>query len=212
MPTEAEIAAQADADAKTAADAKAKSDADAALGLGDAGKRALDAERLRASTAEKAASDAGKELIQLRKEKADAAAAKAAADEADAVQKGQFETLAATRKQEADEAKADAEAKGKKIERADAVLKSVVAARVKDLESLDDKDLTAAFPKDAEPLEQLEWLDDPRTKAAMRAAKETADAKTRRVSGGVTPRATGTAENATDAEKERLRGSGKYGI
>ena len=150
-----------------------KPDPDAALGLGDAGKAALKAEREARATAEKAAKDAASELATLRKEKSEAAAAKAAADEEEAKRKGEFETLAARRKEEADAAKADAEAKGSKLTRAEVLLKSVITDRLKVIEETGDKELLAAFPKDAEPLEQIEWLDDPRTKAALKVAGET---------------------------------------
>jgi len=186
-----------------------KADPDTALGLGDAGKAALKQERDARAIAEKAAKDSANELTALRKEKAERESEKAKADEADAVQKGEFQTLAEKRKEEADAARADAESKGKTLERASAVLKSVVAARIKELEALEDKDLLAAFPKDADPLDQLEWLDDPRTKSAMRVAseeKKVTDANGKpRVPGTPKPNGNGN-ENDEHARAAQARG------
>ncbi len=199
MPTDEEIAAAKAADEKAAKEAADREALEAKeLGLGDAGKKALEAERLRAKNAERAAADSAKELADLRREKAEAAAAKAAADEADAAKRGEFETLAQKRKEEADAAKADAEAKAKLLERAEARLKAVVDAQVERLKATKNDALIAGFPKDAPLLDQAEWLDDPRTVAAMAAAGETqkvADAKAK-------PKVPGTPESNGNRKEE----------
>lgn len=150
--------------------AKPKPDDDFPADLGEAGKKALKAERDRAAAAERALKEANDEREALRKEKADAAAAKAAADEEEARKKGEFEALANKHKGEAETAKGEAKTTAEKLARAETLLKSVIADRVKQLEELGDRELFEAFPKDADPLAQIEWLDDPRTKSAIKAA------------------------------------------
>lgn len=175
-------------------------------GLGDTGKAALKAERDARKAAEKAASEHAKELETLRKEKADRDAAKATADEEEAKRKGEFETLAEKRKAEADAAKADADAKGKDLERATKRLQAVVDAGIKELEATEDKDLIAGFPKDAPLLDQADWLDDPRTRAAIRAAsedKKVVDAQKKpRVP--ITPKPNGNGNEPDEAARKRL--------
>jgi len=188
-------------------DGKPPTDPDAALGLGDAGKAALKQEREARAAAEKAAKEAASELDTLRKEKAEAAAAKAAADEEDAKRKGEFQTLAEKRAEELKAAMADKETTAKELERATRHLQSVIDARFKELEATEDKDLIAGFPKDKPLLDQIEWLDDPRTKAAMRVAataKADAEAQKKRVPGGVTPRPNAGKEPSTE-HQERVR-------
>ena len=181
-------------------------------GLGDQGKAAIRAERDARKAAEKAAKDAATELETLRQEKAAAAAAKAAADEADAAKRGEFEALATKRKQEADEAKADAEAKGSKLTRAETLLKAVIADRVKEIEATGDKDLIAAFPRDAEPLDQIEWLDDPRTKAALKAASEDKKVNdaTNRFKTPITPKADAAAQHKELQQRTATRFARNY--
>lgn len=185
------------------AGAGGNTDADANLNLGDAGKKALEAERLRAKNAEKLAADHAKELETLRKEKAERESAKAAADEEEARKKGEFESLATKRAEELKAAMADKETTAKELERATRHLQSVIDGLVKELEATEDKDLIAGFPKDAPLLDQIDWLDDPRTKAAIKAA--TGKTETKRVPGGVTPRPNGTGKAPAEDEARRQR-------
>jgi len=93
-----------------------------------------------------------------------------AKEQADAIKAGEFETAKGLIEKDRDDAKAEAKTHADKLERAENVLKNVVADRKKALDATGDKELIGAFPADADPLAQLEWLDDPRTKAAMKTA------------------------------------------
>lgn len=73
----------------------------------------------------------------------------------------------------------------------------------------------AGFPQDASPLEQLKWLNDPRTVALIEREAETqkiADARNG-ARNPMTPIPNGNAkEAAQEAERQRLLRTGKYGI
>lgn len=116
-----------------------------------------------------------------------------AKEQADAIKAGEFDTAKSLIEKERDDAKAESQARADKLERANTVLASVLAERIKILEATGDKDLIAAFPKDAEPLDQLDWLNDPRTKAALAKAKEADDVEKAKANPRViTPRPNGT--------------------
>lgn len=113
----------------------------------------------------------------LTKAQQDAAAKaeeeRVAKEQADAIAKGEF-----------DKVKTELEGKAKTAEerlaKANEVIVGVLADRFKELEATGDADLIAAYPKDADPLDRLAWLNDPRTKRAMAVAaeeKRVADAK-----------------------------------
>lgn len=122
----------------------------------------------------------------------DAAAAKARRDgEKDGLTKAQQDAAAKAEEERVAKEQADQIAKGDfdkvktdlegrastaedKLKRANDVLASVIADRMTALEATGDKELLDAFPKDAEPLEQLAWLNDPRTKRAIANASEEA--------------------------------------
>lgn len=170
-------------------------------GLAESGRTAIKAERDARKAAERAAKETATELETLRREKAEAAAAKAAADEADAAEKGQYKTLAEKRAEELKAVQADKDSTAKELERATKHLQSVIDAKVKELKETEDADLIAGFPKDAPLLDQIDWLDDPRTKAAIKAASKT---EPKRVPGGVTPRPNG-AKGPDTEQTERVR-------
>ena len=176
MPTDEEIAAAKateDAAAKEAADKEAAEAKD--LGLGDTGKAALAAERLRAKNAEKAVAEREKELETLRAEKATAAAAKAKADEDEAKAKGEFEKLAEERGTKL--AEATTQAKTLTDER-DALQAQVTAYEDRDRKRIKDglkdlpEDLAEFDPGEDVPLSQrLAWY----AKAEAQAAKRVTD-------------------------------------
>lgn len=102
-------------------------------------------------------------------------------------------------------------------ERDDAMeeLTSVLAERIKALDDLKDDELSAAFPRDAAPLEQLKWFRSPLTKIAMSRVAEAANVEAARTGPKhpLTPTPINTtAAQALEAEKARLRQTGKYAI
>ena len=158
---------------------------------------------------ERAGKVAAEEAAASAKATADAEAERQRAIDAgnfDEARKG-FETTIAT-------VSGEKETLAGKLARAESVITAVLADRVKALEELGDTDLMAAFPKDADPLDQLEWLDDPRTKAAIASraeADQVANARNNLARVPRTPKPNGQSEeDAAEAEKARLRRSGAY--
>lgn len=139
-----------------------------------------------AASARKAGEKAGKT------EAEQAAAAKAAADreaaeQAEAIKRGEFDTVKASLERERDAEKG-------KTERVLKIALADLPDRIKALDDLGDKELSAAFAAITDPIDQLEWLNDARTKAAMRVARESKEAEAAKGKprvGGVTPRPTG---------------------
>lgn len=173
--------------------------------LGDAGKKALDAEREARRKAESDAKQAKDQLETLMREKAETDAAKAAAEEEEARKRGEFEQIAQKRQGELETVKLELEALKADFAKASELLESVITERVAALEATESTDLIAAFPREATALEKIAWLDDPRTKAAVTRAEEAkkvlgANGKPK-VPG--TPDPSSGARSATDAEKAR---------
>jgi DNA repair exonuclease SbcCD ATPase subunit len=182
-------------------------------GLSDAGKAALREQREARKAAEKRNGEFAKELTALRQEKADREKAKSEQDEADAAKRGEFEQLAAKRKQEADDARAEAEAKGARLTRAETALTAFLADRIKALEAMKDADLSAEFAAITDPLDQLDWFGKASVKRAMAEAaegKKVDDASKRTRTPG-TPDTNGLSDSqAASAEQKRLAATGKY--
>lgn len=169
MPTAEETAAT-DAAAKAAEDAAVATDPKPETDLGEAGKKALDAER-------KARADAEKRAATLQKQIDDAARAKAQADEADAEKKGEFEKLAADRadalKQREAELKAIQDERDALKERMDArdnEDKETIAKWIKDHKGAVDDFLDFYPGADAPVTAQLAWFNATRPKVEKRAA------------------------------------------
>lgn len=141
-------------------------------GLSDAQKAAI---QKQIDTASAAARRDG-EKAGLTKAQQDAAAKteedRVKREQDDAVKRGEFDGVKTSLEQARDAAKAEAKAHADKLERANTVLTSVIAERKAVLDASGDKDLIAAFPVDADALTQLDWLNDPRTKAALNVATE----------------------------------------
>lgn len=160
-----------DGDAKPSGDQKPQDD-DPLAGLTDAQKAALQ------KRIDSAASNARKEgeRAGLTKAQQDANAKleeeRVKKEQEDALKAGEFDKVRASLESERDKHKTEAETTAQQLADAEEQLASVVAEKVKTLEATADKDLIAAFPKDAKPLDQLRWLNDPRTLAAMRTAEE----------------------------------------
>ena len=173
--------------------------------LGEAGKKALNAERAARKAAEEAAKKTAEELAAIRAEKAAADAAKAAEEEEAAKKRGEFEKIADLRAQEVTNLKTELVQVKADLAKAEELLTNVVAERAKALEELGDADLLSAYPKDASTLERIAWLDDPRTKAALtraEEAKKVTDAQGRpRVPG--TPNPADRNKTGTQADRER---------
>ena len=128
---------------------------------------------------------------------ADAAKVKADADVeakrlAD-IAKGDFETVKASLEGERDTFKVQAETEKSRADKAVELLSGQVADRVKELPTA----IADQFPKDADVLDQIAWLDDPRTKAVI----ETAQSQGQRLGGTViAPRPAGST-----TEQERVK-------
>lgn len=138
--------------------------------LGDAGKKALDAER-------KARADAEKRLTALQKQIDETNAAKAKADEADAEKKGEFERLAADRaealKQRDAELKTiqdERDALRERVDARDAEDKAMIARWVKDNKGIVDEYLDFYPGEDAPVSAQMAWFNATRPKVEKRAA------------------------------------------
>ena len=203
-PTDDETKA---AEEKAAAEAKAKADAEETAKLGDAGKRALDAEREARATAERAAKDAAKELAALRKEKADREAAAAKAADEKAKQDGEWERLATEREAKLASTAQERDALKATIESYDTLLGPLVKERLDAIKAA-NADVAKGFPADAPLLAQMAWLDDPRTKAVIGQADKKADA----LRGWVNTAKPNATPNGTEAEAQRLQRTGKYAI
>lgn len=173
-----DAAAKAAADAKAAeekaaAEAKAKAEADETAKLGEAGKKALDAEREARSAAEKAKKEADKELAALRKEKTDREEAERKAVEDKAKADGEWQRLADERETKLAESSAAAKSLG---EERDALAAKVAAYEDRDRTRITNgikdlpEDLAAFDPGDDVPLDQrLKWFDKAQEIAAKRA-------------------------------------------
>jgi len=194
--------------AKAAAEAKAKAEAEETAKLGEAGKKALDAERearaaadKRAKETEKRAKEAEDRLaaIEADEQKRKDDAAKAA---------GEFEKLAGDRQTKLDEAKATVKSLTEE--------RDALAARVATFEDRDGKraaEMEKALPDSLKSLyptalplsDRLDWLE----KAI--AADEGTQATPLRFP--TTPRSTTPPrDQVVEAEKERLRKTGSYGF
>ena len=139
--------------------------------VGDKGKEAIRKER-EARKAEKARADAADaELAKFRAEKAEADAAKAKADEEEATKKGEFEKLANERAEKLTAATADLKAKDERIAAYEAALKPLVES-LKESVGKDGAEWLDGFPEQAEPLDQMTWLND---RAAFKAKVSPAD-------------------------------------
>lgn len=215
---EDDVAAKAAADAKATeeakakadADAKAKADADETAKLGDAGKKALDAERDARSAADKRAKEAEKELAALRKKAEEDEAAKAKEAEAEAARKGEFEKLATDRATTIATVTAERDDFKTRYENAVAQIKpgvdtkwATLPAEVSKLYrgAEDDPIAKSAFIAESEPLIQA--------LAGRGATGPSGPAwpNTPRPNG-----ATLTAVQVAQAETERARATGKYAI
>ena len=182
--------------------------------LGEAGKKALSAERAARKAAEEAAKKTAEELAAMRAAQAEAEAAKAAEEEEAAKKRGEFEKIAENRAQEITNLKTELVQVKADLAKADELLASVVAERAKALEELGDADLLAAYPKDASTLERIAWLDDPRTKAALtraEEAKKVTDAQGKpRVPGTPNPADRNTPRTQADRERSMRRAARSY--
>lgn len=118
-----------------------------------------------------AAANARKEGLKAGKTEAETAAAEKAATEkaekeqADLIAKGEFDSVKSKLESERDAEKAKAD-RLLKIATAD------LADRIKAVNDLGDKELSDALAAITEPLDQIEWLNDPRTKRALATASE----------------------------------------
>lgn len=126
-------------------------------------------------------------------------------------EKGNFAAVKTALETDRDKHKTEAETTAQQLADAEEQLASVVVDKLKALEETGDKDLVAAFPKDAKPLEQLKWLNDPRTKAAIKAAtenKKVLDANGRPRT-PITPKPNGTGK-PDDSDRARQRAQRAY--
>jgi hypothetical protein len=90
----------------------------------------------------------------------------------EATKRGEFDKVKTSLEGERDTFKSQAETEKQRAERAIALLTGQIKSRV---DALPDR-LKDTFPKDADPLEQIEWLDDPRTvEAVSLATQQTGD-------------------------------------
>lgn len=104
-----------------------------------------------------------------------AAADKATKDAADAEARGEFDTVKGTLQKSIDDLTTDRDTLKAKVESYDAILTPLVKERHDALKAA-DAEVAQGFPADADPLTQLAWLDDPRTKAVLAKQDERADA------------------------------------
>ena len=168
--------------------------------LGDAGKLALQKERDDRKAAEKRAKDAEDRLAQIDAERTKA-------DEETAKANGEFERLAGDRLTKLEKAEAEAKDHKARADRATELLSKQIATR---RDALHD-DVKVKFPEDADPLDQVAWLDSPATVGWDTALKGT----TQTVAGiPGTPRPTGalTKDQQAAQATKRLAESGQYSI
>lgn len=152
--------------------------------------------------------------------KADADKAKADEDakrEADeATARGEFDRVREALERDRDTYKADADTKQARLDRATRLLTGQLTAKVAALKGTPlEQHYAAAYPDDdADPLDRLAWLDDPRTVAALATAQAgTQDRRDAlRGAAGVVPPARGDMTDAQRIAQERqdLALSGRY--
>jgi hypothetical protein len=108
-------------------------------------------------------------------EQAAADAKKQAEDEAERkrqTEAGEFDKVRASLETERDGVKAERDALKETVANYETVIGPIVDERFKALEALGDKDILAAYPKDADALAKLAWLDDPRLKPLLARADD----------------------------------------
>lgn len=96
-------------------------------------------------------------------------------DAADAEARGEFEKVKGTMQQSIDSLTGERDALKAQVDSYVALVAPIVADRLAALKAA-DAEVARGFPADADPLAQLAWLDDPRTKALLAKQAERADA------------------------------------
>lgn len=167
-----------------------------------------DIDRRMAATRKQAEADARAKFEQTATEKAEAEKVERERKEAEA--RGEFDSVKTSLETEAKTHKERADAAEAKATQYESLITPIVTERLETLKAA-SADVAKGFPADAPVLDQLAWLDDPRTKALI----ATQDSQNQKYLGHVNtpkPNANLTDAQRADAERQRLQQSGKYSI
>jgi hypothetical protein len=153
----AKAAEDAAAKAKAEEEAKAKAEQDDLdkLGVGDKGKEAIRREREARKVEEDARKAAEAELAKFRTAEQEREAARKKAEEDEAIKRGEFEKLANERATAIESLTGERDGYKTKVDRYAAIAAKQVEERLKALPDEAKED----FPKDADALDQLAWVD-----------------------------------------------------
>lgn len=137
-----------------------------------------DIDRRIAAARRQAEADAKARLEQTAAEKAEAE--RVERERKAAEERGEFDKVRQSLEAERDTFKTDAQAKAERLERYEAVIGPLVAERLEAVKAA-SPDVAEGFPKDADTLSQLDWLNDPRTKALIAQGTARTESYTRHV-------------------------------